>query len=204
MITRSPYIVALTGGIGSGKSTASELFESLNVPIIDADQIARNLVLPDQPAFAKMIQRWGLTVVDENGDLDRHKIREFIFNNPDDKEWLEQLLHPAIYDEIVLRIHQITTPYCVIVIPLLTEDYARYEHLIDHVIVMDAPEEQQLARIAARDPSSEALIRKIIDSQASAAQRIKIADTVLRNSGSLMELKLQINNLHEQFMQKKS
>ena len=197
---KGPYVVAVTGAMGSGKSMTAEIFASMGVPIIDADKIARELVVQGEPAFAQMVEHWGLGILQENGDLDRHHLRELIFTNIEDRKWLEALLHPAIFKMIVQKISEVTFPYCLVIVPLLEEDYPRYKPIVDYVIVMDAPEEQQIARVAARDPSSETLIRKIIHSQASQAARLKIADTVIKNDGTLMELRNQIKHLHSSFL----
>jgi len=194
------FVVALTGGIGSGKSAVSEFFAELGVPIIDADPIARSLVAPSTPAFKKIIKRFGKVILKENGELNRTSLRNIIFNHPEDKKWLEGLLHPLIRKAIVEKIAKVTYPYCIVVIPLLTEHYDHYRTFIDHVIVMEVSKAQQLRLAAARDQTSAPHIQKIIDTQADPQARLKIADTLLRNEGTLLELKNQVITLHHYFL----
>jgi dephospho-CoA kinase len=196
------YKVILTGGIGTGKTTTAEIFASFGVPIIDADVIAKECVLPSEPAFGQIIHRWGLGILQEDGNLNRQKIRKMIFNNPEDKKWLENLLHPIIFDQIINKIEQVSYPYCLIIVPLLAEDYARFKPIIDYVIVMDAHEDQQLAWASMRDKNPKSLIKKIIQCQTSREKRLQLADTVLVNDGTLVELKEKITELHRLFYNK--
>ncbi|HRE32804.1 MAG TPA: dephospho-CoA kinase [Candidatus Berkiella sp.] len=190
------YVVALTGGIGSGKSTVVQFFANLDVPIIDADIIAREVVKPHTQAFQQIIAKWGSTILAPNGELNRSVLREHIFTNPDDKIWLENLLHPLIQTEIKDTIQKVQYPYCIVVIPLLAEHYADYKAMIDHVIVVEAKPSQQQMRTIERDQASSELIEKMIAQQASPAQRLKIAQTVLTNNDTLSQLEKKVYDLH--------
>lgn len=195
------YVVALTGGIGSGKSTVAHYFSKLGVPIIDADLIARDLVKPNTPAYQQILHRWGQEVLQENKELNRHLIREKIFSNKDDKNWLEKLLHPYIRDAIQTAIQNVQYPYCIIVIPLLAENFNAYQPIIQQVIVVDVTPDQQLARTLARDPSSKLLVEKIMASQASRADRLKIAHTVLSNEeDDLSRIEKKVRDLHREIL----
>lgn len=194
------YKIGLTGGIGSGKSLSAHYFAELGVPIIDADAMSRKLVAPGQPALTKIIERFGSTLIQENGELNRLALREIIFNDPKHKHWLEKLLHPLIKDAILDEIHHIHAPYCIIVIPLLAETHAAYQNLLDHIIVIDVSEAEQLSRASMRDKTTQRLVQKIISSQASRQKRLSIADTIIENNATTDDLKNKIKNLHKSFL----
>ena len=160
--------VGLTGGIGSGKSTAAQRFEELGVPIVDADIIARNVVEPGKPALEEVITAFGAKVVNSDGELDRTELRKIVFENEEHKALLESILHPRIYDEILQQLDQLSAPYCIVVIPLLAESKRIYP--LDRVLVIDLPHALQLERTSARDQQSEEKIDKIIQSQSSREQ----------------------------------
>ncbi len=194
------YVVALTGGIGSGKSTVASFFAELGVPIIDADIIARELVKPAMPAYQQIVKKWGNTLLLANGELNRPLLRERIFTQPDAKIWLENLLHPLIREQIQLAIQSVQAPYCVVVIPLLAEHYADYQAIINKVLVIDASRLQQQLRTLQRDNASLSLTQKMIASQASSAQRIRISDEVIVNEGDLSHLKIKVTDLHDELL----
>lgn len=194
------YVVALTGGIGSGKSTVAGYFAALGVPIIDADIIARDLVKPHTPAYQAIVQQWGKDFLLPNGELNRPLLRQKIFNHPSDKIWLENLLHPLVREAIKRDIQQIQAPYCVVVIPLLAEHYGHYQAMINEVIVIEVTPEQQLARTLARDPSSKELVEKIIASQCTSEQRRKIAQMLLLNQGDLASIEKKVFDLHTKLL----
>jgi dephospho-CoA kinase len=194
------YKIGLTGGIGSGKSAATQFFSELGVPIIDADQLSRELVSPGHEALTKIIERFGSHFILSNGELNRQALRELVFNDPKQKQWLEQLLHPLIYQAITQQLNQIEDKYCIVVIPLLAENFEKYQSLLDHVIVIDANENQQLTRASSRDKSNHIDIQKILQSQSSRQRRLSIADTVINNDGSLEDLKNKIINLHQSIL----
>ena len=191
--------IGLTGGIGSGKSTAAEQFLKLGVPVIDADVIAREIVEPGKPAFEAVIAAFGDQVVGEDGQLDRKALRNIVFADPEQKSRLESILHPQIYTEILHQLEQIAYPYCVVVIPLLAESKRNYP--LDRILVVDLPEKLQIDRTTARDKESEKHIEQIIQSQASRQQRLSIADDVIENSGTPETLLRNIDSLHQKYLE---
>jgi dephospho-CoA kinase len=196
------YVVGLTGGIGSGKSTVAQCFRVLGAPIIDADVIARSLVTKGQPAYHEIIHQFGPKILTQTSEINRPLLRELIFNHPEHKKWLEALLHPAIYRIIIQEISKVDYPYCIVVLPLLTEQYPLYQSMIDHVLVIDTSQENQTAWTVKRDNSNADLVIKMIQSQVSREDRLKIADTVIPNDSNLATLENKIKNLHQVFLNK--
>lgn len=184
--TKKLLVVGLTGGIASGKTAASRCFEKLGVPLIDADVIAREVVEPGGNVLEAIVENFGSGVLDEAGRLDRGRMRELVFGNRDRRRVLEQLLHPEIRRRMQERIAQIRDDYVVLVIPLLLE--VGQTNLVDRVLVVDAPESDQLARAMERDGSSEEQIREIMSAQLPREQRVARADDVIDNRGSLEDL----------------
>ena len=191
--------IGLTGGIGSGKSTAAERFLKLGVPVIDADVIAREIVEPGKPAFEAVVAAFGNQVVDEDGRLDRKALRTIVFADPEQKSRLENILHPQIHAEILHQLEQIAYPYCVVVIPLLAESKRNYP--LDRILVVDLPEELQIARTTTRDKESAKHVEQIIRSQAPRQQRLSIADDVIENSGTPETLLKNIDSLHQKYLE---
>ncbi len=189
--------VGLTGGIGSGKSTAARRFEELGVPIIDADVIARNVVEPGKPALKEIITAFGEKVVNSDGELDRTELRKIVFENKEHKAVLESILHPRIYDEILRQLDQLSAPYCIVVIPLLAESKRNYP--LDRVLVIDLPHALQLERTSARDQQSEEKIDKIVQLQSSREKRLSLADDIIENSGTVELLYEKIDWLHQKY-----
>lgn len=191
--------IALTGGIGSGKSTVAALFAKRGAPIIDADKIARELAAPGQPALQKIIEAFGQNIIQANGALDRKKLREIIFDDQTAKARLEAILHPLIYAEIDRRIDRVEYPYCLAVIPLLFETgrQARF----NRVLLIDLPERLQLARALGRDRSAPALIKKMIASQITRADRLQYGDDIIDNTGAIDALDGQAHSLHARYLQ---
>jgi dephospho-CoA kinase len=195
------FVVALTGGFASGKSCASSQFSNLGVPILDADLIARELTLPDTTEFNAIVSHFGSKFVQSNGHLERFKLREHIFQHPEDKVWLEKLLHPKIFDRIKEGINSLSdTPYCVIVIPLLAETITKYKSIINRVCVIDLPLNQQIQRAYQREVISPQLAEKIIQSQASREKRLELADDILQNHDTLADLAQAVEKLHKQYL----
>ncbi len=192
-------VVALTGGIGSGKTTACRLFEKLGVPIIDADEIARMLVQPGKPALDKITEQFGQTILTESGTLNRAKLRQIIFNNAEKKALLEAILHPLIHKEMARQIATLSNPYCIVAIPLLIESKQK-KTIADRILIIDAPETEQLKRAAQRDGQSEAAIAGIIASQASRSARRTIADDLILNNGDLEKLLEQVITHHQKYL----
>lgn len=196
------YVVGLTGGIGSGKSTIAELFAGLNVPIIDADLIARQIVEKGSPLLAQIAEHFGPAVLTSSGELNRPMLRHLIFRNETEKNWLNQLLHPAIRTEIITQLNEQTAPYTLFVAPLLIEN--KLTELCDRVLLIDVQPETQLTRASRRDHNRRTLIRKIMDSQVSRETRLRFADDVINNDGELTthydELRQNVLKLHRTYL----
>jgi len=198
MSTKPAFRVALTGGIASGKTTVAELFAALGVPVIDTDVIAREVVEPGQPALAQVVETFGPTVLDTEGRLDRRRLRERIFADPDARRRLEAVLHPAIRAEMERQSLAAGGPYQVLVIPLLTEGRRR-DH-VDRVLLVDVSEELQIERLMARDGVSRKQAQTSLDAQATRAERVAMADDILRNSGRPEDLREAVAGLHAQYL----
>jgi len=190
--------VALTGGIGSGKSTVCVLFADLGVAIIDADVIARQLVAPGQPALAQLVDCFGQSIINTDGRLNRAGLRERVFADPEQKQLLNAIMHPLVYAEIAEQVSQLQTVYCIIAIPLLVESENPY--IVDRVLVVDCSEAAQLQRVLSRDQISEAQAQAIIASQASRQQRLARADDVIDNSTTPEQLAEQVKSLHNSYL----
>lgn len=190
--------VGITGGIGSGKSAAADRFSELGVPIIDADVIARQIVEPGRPACRKVIDAFGDEVASDDGGLNRAKLRKIIFSEPEKKTLLENILHPEIHAEILRQIAELSTPYTIVVIPLLAESKRQYP--LDRILVIDAPAELQVSRVSARDDQSESEVKRVIQLQSSRPDRLAIADDVIENTGSLQSLRNSVDALHEKYL----
>jgi dephospho-CoA kinase len=192
-------VVGLTGGIGSGKSTVADLFKAHGVPIIDADVIAREVTMPGTPALNNIIKHFGADILKQDGSLNRSALREKIFGNTEQRIWLEELLHPAILHRMTEMVKQQTTPYCIVVIPLLFET-TTYP-LINRILVIDTAEEEQIKRVAKRDQVSSQQVSAIMSTQVSRASRLQHANDIITNNGSLNELENQVSNLHHLYSQ---
>ena len=189
-------IVALTGGLASGKSSAARRFEELGVPVIDADVVTRRLVEPGAPALAEIVETFGAGVLDEHGRLDRARMRDRIFDNDSDRGKLESILHPRVRDAMQGFASSSGAPYVLFVIPLLVETNQADE--MDRVIVVDAPRALQTARAVARDGARAETIAAIIDSQATRAERCAVADAVIENTGDLATLRGHVDAVHRE------
>ena len=193
-----PFRVALTGGIASGKSTVADLFADLGVPVIDTDLIARQVVAPGQPALEEIVARFGPGVLDAEGGLDRRRMRERIFSDPEARRGLEAILHPAIRAEMERQSAAAGGAYQLLVIPLLAEG-GRRDH-VDRVLLVDVPEELQLERLAGRDRVTADQARASLEAQATRAQRLEIADDVISNTGPVDELRSKVAALHRKYL----
>ena len=196
--SRKQLRIGLTGGIASGKSTVADLFANLGVPVIDTDAVAREVVNPGEPGLDSVVKQFGPEILQPDGFLDRAQLRKIIFATPEAREQLNNILHPLIRARTAQLIEQIDTPYLVLEIPLLTE--TGFTDLIDRVLVVDCPQELQKQRLKARDCETEESANKIIEAQATRAQRLAIADDVICNAGSLENLTLLVNELHQRYM----
>lgn len=191
--------IGLTGGIGSGKSEVARLFSQLGVPVIDADVIAHQLVQPGTQALSELIGVFGETVLTSEGKLDRAKLAGIVFNNPDMKQRLENIIHPRVREQIrAFKDAHINEPYIMVVIPLLLESGQR--DLVDRVLVVNAAESVRIQRVLARDGRSEEQIRSIMQNQADDEERHAAADDNIDNSGSLDDLLLSVHKLHQQYI----
>ncbi|MCH9300364.1 dephospho-CoA kinase [Pantoea allii] len=194
----SPYTVALTGGIGSGKSTIAEYFAASGVDIIDADVIAREVVEPGTPALQAIIARYGDAIVNEQGALHRSRLREIIFATPDEKRWLDALLHPLINARTQQLKAQAVSPYVLWVVPLLVEN--QLQRQADRVLVVDTDEETQLKRTLQRDNVSPDQAKRILAAQATRQQRLACADDIIDNSGAPENALPQVAQLHQLYL----
>jgi dephospho-CoA kinase len=198
MAASPPFRVALTGGIASGKTTVANLFAELGVPLIDTDAIARQVVEPGQPALAVVVAAFGTDILDADGRLDRRRMRERIFSDPAAKTRLEAILHPAIRVEMERQSRAAGGPYQVLVIPLLTEGKRR-DH-VDRVLLVDVPEELQVQRLMMRDGVTHAQAAASLNAQATRAERLAMADDVVRNTGRVDDLREAVASLHQKYL----
>ena len=192
------YKIGLTGGIGCGKSTVSDLFKQHNIPVVDADIIAHALVMPGQKALSQISADFGPGMINPDGSLNRSLLRDCVFQNPDKKRQLESILHPLVYSEIDLQLSQLTSSYVIISIPLLIE--ARMQSLVDHILVIDCPMEMQINRVKLRDKLSDSQITAIINSQVSRTERLAHADSIIENTQDMTYLSQQVSSLHDQYL----
>ena len=193
------YVVAITGGIGSGKTTIANQFAELGVDVVDADVIAREVVEPGTPALVAIASHFGSGILDEEGRLDRRVLRERVFSDPAAKSWLNALLHPLIRSEMLRQCAAASSPYCLLVVPLLVEN--RLMTLADRVLVIDVDEATQIERTCRRDGVSRAQAEAILAAQASRIERLAVADDVLDNqNGTHEDIQAQILALHETYM----
>jgi len=193
-----PWILGLTGGIGSGKSAAAQHFIDLGVHLVDADNAARWVVEPGRPALAKIVEHFGAQVLQANGELDRSALRRLIFQDPEQRRWLETLLHPLIGQEIISYLARAESPYAILVSPLLVES-GQYK-MTQRVLVIDAPEQLQIQRTMQRDSTGEEQVQAILKAQASREQRLSHADDVLINDRDPAWLKSEVERLHHFYL----
>jgi dephospho-CoA kinase len=195
------YIVGLTGGIGCGKSEAARIFARLGVPIVDVDVIARQLTVAGQETLSEIIEIFGKEYLLPNGDLDRAAMRERVFNDMAARKDLEGIIHPAIYDECMRELEQNKdAPYQILAISLLFENQ-RYKHIVTRSLVIDCDETLQVQRTMKRSGLSEQTVRGIMAAQVSRATRIKLADDLILNEGTVEELGKKIEEIHEKYKQ---
>ena len=194
-------VVVVTGGIGSGKSTAVARFQKQGAAVIDTDVIARELVEHNPTVLNQIIERFGPDILDVAHKLNRKKLRERIFTNTADKQALQDILHPLIYEQALQQIEQLkqhVIPYCLLVIPLFVEYQRDYPH--DRILVIDCDEQQQIERASRRDRDKVELIQNIIAHQASREQRLAIADDVIENNADIASLEKQVDALHHKYL----
>ncbi len=191
--------IGVTGGIASGKSTVADEFARLGIEVIDADQIARELVEPGSPLLACIREDLGNRFIDNEGRLNRRLLREHVFTHPEDRAKLELILHPAIRREMEIRAGRSRSPYVLLVIPLLVEK--GLEPMVDRVLVVDVPESVQVDRLCRRDQVDARHAQRILESQTSREARLAAADDVILNTGSLDDLRTAVERLHRRYLE---
>jgi len=191
--------IGLTGGIGCGKSTAANIFQEFNIPIIDADVIAHDIVEPGQPTLDIILQTFGQHLKRPDDTLNRAVLRDLIFKNPDKRHQLEAIMHPVISKQMIEIRSTLDTPYCLMVIPLLIE--AKQENMVDRLLVIDCSEASQKQRVLKRPGMSDSQLQQILEAQATRQERLSAADDIVQNDGDIASLRKQILNLHIQYLQ---
>lgn len=191
-------VVAVTGGIGSGKTEVCKAFMALGVPVVDLDHIARDMSAPGSPAMQAVRAQFGDAMFNADGQLDRAKLRELVFAEPDALDQLNQIMHPAIRLEAISQIEQYAEAYVVLAIPLLVESRDDWR-MIDHVLVVDCDEQTQLARVIQRSQLSEGMAQAMIAAQSSRDERLAIADSVIENDQTLAKLQEKVLEFHKNF-----
>lgn len=192
-----PFTIGLTGGIASGKSAVEHLFKELGVTVIDTDQISRELVRPGTPQLKAISRHFGSEILTASGELDRSRLRKIIFRDPVQKRWLENLLHPLIRTLAREQLAATSGSYAILVVPLLLE--SQQYTFVDQVLVIDIPENLQIARVMDRDHCGREIAKSILAAQMPRQKRLAGADDIIENSGSLIELKKKVRQLHEKY-----
>ena len=192
-------IIGLTGGIGSGKSVASDKFKSLGITIVDADVASRTVVEPGKPALKEIEDHFGSGIITAEGKLDRNNLREIIATDPEERKWLESVLHPKIGEQITKEISESTSVYTLFVAPLLLETNS--QEMCSRVVVVDVPKDVQIRRTAKRDKVSPNQVEQMVAAQMEREKRLEKADDVLLNSGTIEDLEKQVEELHKNYMQ---
>ena len=189
------FVVGLTGGIGSGKSAATAIFEDLGIDVVDADLASREAVLPGSKALDQIQKKFGNEILLEDQSLNRARLREIIFDNSEDKTWLEQLLHPEIRHIIQSKLENSSSEYVILVSPLLFE--TDQHKFCNTTILIDSSLNSQVCRTSKRDSVSEDSVKKIISAQMSREDKLKIAKIVINNDDSLEQLESNVKKVHE-------
>ncbi len=192
------FLVGITGGIGSGKSTVAKLFSNLGISVIDADQSAREVVKPGCPSLKEIEQHFGTEVILDTGELNRRALRERIFTNNAERQWLESLLHPLIFEYTKLQLANAPSDYAILESPLLLE--TTQKELVNRVLVVDVPENVQLERALLRDNATKQEIKAIMAAQISRSERLSRADDVILNDNGREDLDSQVLTLHQQYL----
>jgi dephospho-CoA kinase len=194
----APPVVGITGGIGSGKTAVTDQLEALGIDVVDADLAARVIMEPGKPALAAVAERFGSGILLPDGALDRAALRRIVFAEPAQRHWLEQLTHPLIGEEIRSQLAAADSPYVALSSPLLLE--TNQKDLCELIVVVDVPEETQVERTVQRDDNDEAQVRRIMAAQLPRQERLDAADRIIDNSGSLEQLRQQVEALHESLL----
>ena len=191
-------LIGLTGGIGSGKSLAGDFFKSKNIDVIDADDLAHNALDIEREGYKKFLDIFGETFLDENSEIDRKALRKYIFQNPEMKNKLEEIVHPIVQNGILNFINNSNSIYRIIIVPLIAETNS--SSFYDRVLAIDCKKEIQIERASKRDNSNEEQILKIIQSQASSEDRNKIANDVVENNDTNDEFLLDLEDIHKKYL----
>lgn len=191
--------IGLTGGIACGKTTITKEFSKLGAPVIDADIITRELMRPDTELSKKIIEHFGTTILDKNGELNRTKLGDIVFNDATEKKWLESLIHPAVRQVMTDKIKNINYPYCILAIPLLVETLPN--PLVDRILVIDCNDKLQLQRLQTRDNLNKEQAQNIISQQSSRQARLKLANDVIDNDSDLKTMAIKVNHLHKYYLE---
>lgn len=193
------YVVGVTGGIGSGKTAATDEFQRLGIDVIDADVVAREVVEPGSACLKEIQHHFGPEVIQRDGHLDRKALREKVFSNNDEKEWLNQLLHPEIRRQILTQLNNASSRYVILSAPLLLEN--GLDKYCDQVLVIDAPESLQVERTVTRDNTSEEQVAAILNAQMTREERRRKADDIIVNDTTLDALHTQVQELHKRYLE---
>ena len=192
-------IIGLTGGIGSGKSVASDKFKSLGIVVVDADVASRTVVEPGKPALKEIQDHFGSGIITAEGKLDRNKLREIIATDAEERKWLESVLHPKIGEQITKEISESTSVYTLFVAPLLLETNS--QEMCSRVVVVDVPKDVQIQRTAKRDKVSSNQVEQMVAAQMKREKRLEKADDILLNNGTIEDLEKQVEELHKKYIQ---
>ena len=192
-------VIGVTGGIGSGKTAATDRFQALGITVVDADLASRVIVEPGRPALNAIAEHFGSHVIAEDGSLNRRALREIVFGNPEERKWLERLTHPLIAQEIVQQIQASRSPYTILASPLLLE--SGQSTMAQRVLVIDVPEEVQVARTASRDNTDANSVKAIIAAQMKRQDRLAKADDIIVNDQSLEALHAAVDALHKTYLE---
>lgn len=196
----SEFLVALTGGIASGKSLVARQFACHGIFTVEADQIARELVVPSSLFLNKIIEKFGESILTSEGTLHRENLRKIIFSDTASRKWLEALLHPTIYKTILERGKQAPSPYSILVIPLLVETLPNPKTFFDSILVVDTTVKNQIDRLKKRDRLSDREIKAILKTQADRKKRLSYADDIIPNNSTRKELITRVNKLHDRYI----
>jgi len=194
----SKLVIGLTGGIGSGKTAVSDLFAEKGITIVDADVVARQVVEKGSESLIKITEKFGPDSISQDGTLNRPYIRQLVFADKANKQWIDALLHPLIRNIMKRQTQQAESPYCILAVPLLVEN--GMNKMVDRVLVVDVDTSIQLQRASNRDGQTQQQVQRIIDSQASRKQRLAVADDVIDNSRTPTDLVSQVENLHQKYL----
>uniref|UniRef100_UPI004047FFD7 dephospho-CoA kinase n=1 Tax=Shewanella baltica TaxID=62322 RepID=UPI004047FFD7 len=195
----SKFVVGLTGGIGSGKTTVANLFAAEGITLVDADIVAREVVAPGSKGLEAIVTHFGADILTAEGELDRAKLRQRIFSHPEEREWLNQLLHPMIRQEMLAQVEKATSAYVIMVVPLLFEN--GLDRLVNRTLVVDISPELQINRTVKRDNVDASQVNNIISSQCSRSEKLARADDIIDNQGEISTLKREVLALHQRYLQ---